>query len=54
MQNIKMWQGSVIDKIMETKIISAIAEKQSLDFELFAARCPITNDVYVGRNQGDY
>lgn len=36
MQDIRMWQGSVVDKIMETKIIPAIANKQTLDFELFA------------------
>ncbi len=36
MQNLSMWQGSVVDKIMETIIIPAIANKDRLDFHLFA------------------
>lgn len=36
MQNIAMWQGSVVDKIMEISIIPAIANKEELDFVQFA------------------
>ncbi len=36
MQNILMWQGSVVDKIMETQILPSIIEKSSLDFKHFA------------------
>lgn len=36
MQNLKMWQGSVVDKMMEKSIIPAIREKHDLDFVLFS------------------
>ncbi|GAB1444674.1 hypothetical protein MASR2M41_02940 [Flammeovirgaceae bacterium] len=36
MQNFLMWQGSVVDKIMETLIIPEIVKKEKLDFHLFA------------------
>jgi len=36
MQNILMWTGSVVDKIIETKIIPAIIGKQDLDFNHYA------------------
>jgi len=32
MQNLQMWQGSVVDKIMELSIIPAIAKKEDIDF----------------------
>lgn len=36
MQNLRMWQGSVVDKIMEKTIIPAIRDKHDLDFVLFS------------------
>jgi len=36
MQNISMWQGSVVDHFMETVVIPKISAKQSLDFEALA------------------
>lgn len=35
-QNLKMWQGSVVDKTMEKVIIPAIKQKQALNFQSFA------------------
>ena len=36
MQNMAMWQGSAVDKIMEKHVIPAIVSKASLDFTHFA------------------
>src|SRR5215207_7676258 len=36
MQNLSMWQGSVVDKFMETVIIPKISNKEVLNFELLA------------------
>jgi len=36
MQNLSMWQGSVVDKFMETVIIPKISNKEALNFELLA------------------
>lgn len=37
MQNVLMWQGSVVDKFMEKTIIPSIRDKKELDFTAFAA-----------------
>lgn len=36
MQNLLMWQGSVVDKFLETVLIPAINEKKQLDFAVLA------------------
>ncbi len=35
-QNLSMWQGSVIDKVMEKYIMPSIADKEEIDFEKMA------------------
>lgn len=46
MQNLLMWQGSVVDKFMEKTIIPAIRDKKELDFSAFA-----TAAVTMAKNQ---
>lgn len=49
MQNLSMWQGSVVDHFMETVIIPKINEKQALDFEVLGEQA-----VELAKKQFDY
>ena len=49
MQNLSMWQGSVVDKFMETVIIPKIQGKEVLDFESLAEEA-----VRLAKKQFDY
>lgn len=49
MQNLLMWQGSVVDRFMETVVIPGIAAKLPLDFNILAEQA-----VELARRQFDY
>lgn len=49
MQNLSMWQGSVVDHFMETVIIPKIAAKEALNFEVLAEEA-----VALAKKQFDY
>ncbi|MDR3715876.1 MAG: PD-(D/E)XK nuclease family protein [Puia sp.] len=49
MQNISMWQGSVVDRFMETEIIPRISEKKPMDFTALAEQA-----VELAKKQFEY